>query len=139
MVLAEALESNIPDDYHLIILLCEELGEMKRGVLMQPLKDLRIHPRHAVGRFEKPFPVWILADRGDSVPSQGHAIDHIGWRSMGAINETKSTLEGKSVQLTSQPQPLNLPNGPTINFFYVAGPSGTRIEIVERPGLKPGQ
>ena len=39
----------------------------------------------------------------------------------------------------SQPRPLELPNGPSINFFYVAGPDGARIEIVERPGLKAGQ
>lgn len=83
--------------------------------------------------------VYILVARGESVPSQGRAIDHIGWRSTATINETKTTLEGKQVQLTSQPRPLNLPNGPTINYFYVAGPSGTRIEIVERPGLKPGE
>jgi catechol 2,3-dioxygenase-like lactoylglutathione lyase family enzyme len=83
--------------------------------------------------------VYILVERGESVPSQGRAIDHIGWRSTAPINETKAMLEGKKVELTSQPRPLNLPNGPTINYFYVAGPSGTRIEIVERPGLKPGE
>ena len=83
--------------------------------------------------------VYVVAVKGSSVPSIGRVIDHIGWRSMGTIVETKAMLEGKSVQLTSQPTPLNLPNGPTINFFYVAGPDGTRIEIVERPGLKPGE
>jgi hypothetical protein len=45
----------------------------------------------------------------------------------------------KGVQKTSEPRPLALPNGPSINFAYVAGPSGARIELVERPGLKPGQ
>ena len=83
--------------------------------------------------------VYIVAAKGASVPSQGRVIDHIGWRSVGTIAETKAMLEGKSVQLTSQPSPLNLPNGPSINFFYVAGPDGTRIELVERPGLKPGE
>jgi catechol 2,3-dioxygenase-like lactoylglutathione lyase family enzyme len=83
--------------------------------------------------------VSVLIARGESVPSQGRAIDHIGWRSTATIAETKTMLEGKQVQLTSQPRPLNLPNGPTINYFYVAGPAGTRIEIVERPGLKPGE
>ena len=83
--------------------------------------------------------VYIVAAKGSSVPSQGRAIDHIGWRSTATIAETKTMLEGKSVQLTSQPRPLELPNGPSINFFYVAGPDGARIEIVERPGLKPGQ
>ena len=83
--------------------------------------------------------VYIVAAKGASVPSQGRAIDHIGWRSIGTIAETKAMLEGKKVQLTSQPSPLSLPNGPSINFFYVAGPDGARIELVERPGLKPGE
>ena len=83
--------------------------------------------------------VYIVAVKGSSVPSQGRAIDHIGWRSTAKIDETKAMLEGKQVQLTSQPRPLTLPNGPVINYFYVAGPNGTRIEIVERPGLTPGQ
>jgi len=83
--------------------------------------------------------VYIVIARGDSVPSQGRAIDHIGWRSTATINDTKAMLESKQVQLTSQPSPLTLPNGPPINFLYVAGPNGARIEIVERPGLQPGQ
>jgi catechol 2,3-dioxygenase-like lactoylglutathione lyase family enzyme len=83
--------------------------------------------------------VYIIVARGESVPSQGRAIDHIGWRSTGSVESTKAMLEGKKVVLTSQPRPLTLPNGPPINFFYVAGPNGARIEIVERPGLKPGQ
>jgi hypothetical protein len=24
--------------------------------------------------------VWILVTRGDAVPSEGHAVDHIDWR-----------------------------------------------------------
>ena len=83
--------------------------------------------------------VYIVVAPGESVPSQGRAIDHIGWRSTATISDTKAMLEGKQVQLTSQPRPLTLPGGPPINYFYVAGPSGTRIEIVERPGLKPGE
>lgn len=83
--------------------------------------------------------VWILVQRGEAAPSTGKALDHIGWRSTGPIAETASMLAGKNVELTSQPRPLPLPNGPTINFFYVAGPNGARIEIVERPGLKPGE
>jgi len=83
--------------------------------------------------------VYVLIVPGESVPSQGRAIDHIGWRSTATITDTKSMLEGKQVQLTTQPRPLTLPNGPAINYFYVAGPNGARIEIVERPGLQPGQ
>ena len=81
--------------------------------------------------------VWILAQKGEATPSQGRAIDHIGWRSPG-IEETAADMKAKNVTLTSQPRPLTLGNKTTIHFFYVAGPNGARIEIVDRPGLKPG-
>lgn len=83
--------------------------------------------------------MWILVQRGDAEPSEGHAIDHIGWRSTGALAKTIDDLRAKGVTVLTEPQPLPLPNGPTINFSYVAGPAGAKIEIVERPGLKPGQ
>ena len=82
--------------------------------------------------------MWILVERGDAEPSEGHAIDHIGWRSTGDLTKTINDLRAKSVTVTAEPRPLRLSNGPTINYAYVAGPAGARIEIVERPGLKPG-
>jgi predicted enzyme related to lactoylglutathione lyase len=83
--------------------------------------------------------MWILVQKGDAEPSEGHAIDHIGWRSMGPLAKTIDGLREKGVTVLTEPRPLPLPNGPTINFSYVAGPAGTKIELVERPGLKPGQ
>jgi hypothetical protein len=43
------------------------------------------------------------------------------------------------VTILTEPRPLALKSGPGINFSYVAGPAGVKIEIVERPGLKPGE
>jgi catechol 2,3-dioxygenase-like lactoylglutathione lyase family enzyme len=83
--------------------------------------------------------MWILVQKGDAEPSEGHAIDHIGWRSNGPLAKTIEELSGKGVTVLTQPRPLPLPNGPTINFSYVAGPAGAKIELVERPGLKPGE
>ena len=83
--------------------------------------------------------MWILVARGDAEPSEGHAIDHIGWRSTGALAKTIDGLRGEGVKVLTEPRPLPLPNGPTINFAYVAGPAGVKIELVERPGLKPGE
>jgi catechol 2,3-dioxygenase-like lactoylglutathione lyase family enzyme len=83
--------------------------------------------------------MWILITKGEAEPSMGRAIDHIGWRSTKPLADTINELVAKGVVATSQPRPLPLPNGPTINFAYVAGPAGARIELVERPGLKPGQ
>jgi hypothetical protein len=68
--------------------------------------------------------VYIVAGEGTSVPSQGRVIDHVGWRWIGTMSEAKAMVEGKHVQLPSQPSPLDLPNGPPINFFYVAGLDG---------------
>ena len=83
--------------------------------------------------------VWILVQRGDAEPSEGHAIDHIGWRSVGPLNKTIDDLRATGVTVLSEPRRLPLPNGPAINFSYVAGPAGAKIELVERPGLKPGE
>ncbi|MBV9398574.1 MAG: VOC family protein [Bryobacterales bacterium] len=83
--------------------------------------------------------VWILVGRGDVEPSEGHAIDHIGWRSTGALSKTIDGLRADGVKVLTEPRPLALANGPSINFSYVAGPAGVKIEIVERPGLKPGE
>ena len=82
--------------------------------------------------------VWILAARGDTEPSEGHAIDHIGWRSAGPLAKTIDGLRTQGVTVLTEPRPLPLANGPTINYSYVAGPAGAKIEIVERPRLKPG-
>jgi catechol 2,3-dioxygenase-like lactoylglutathione lyase family enzyme len=83
--------------------------------------------------------MWILVQKGDAEPSEGHAIDHIGWRSTGPLAKTIDSLRSQGVTILTEPRPLPLPNGPSINFSYVAGPAGAKIEMVERPGLKPGQ
>jgi hypothetical protein len=83
--------------------------------------------------------MWILVQKGDAEPSEGHAIDHIGWRSTGPLAMTIDGLRAKGVTVLTEPRPLVLPNGPVINYSYVAGPAGAKIELVERPGLKPGE
>jgi catechol 2,3-dioxygenase-like lactoylglutathione lyase family enzyme len=83
--------------------------------------------------------VWILVEKGEAAPSQGRAIDHIGWRSTGDLKQTMDGLGAKGASIATQPRALKLPGGPPINYAYVNGPSGAYIEIVERPGLKPGE
>lgn len=77
-----------------------------------------------------PGNVWILIARGETFPSQGSSIDHIGWRAPDAA-PTLAQLTAKGVELTSQPREMTLPNG-MIEYFYVAGPNGARIELVDR-------
>ncbi|MBZ5662535.1 MAG: VOC family protein [Acidobacteriia bacterium] len=83
--------------------------------------------------------MWILVQKGDAEPSEGHAIDHIGWRSSGPLAKTIDGLRAQGVTVLSEPSPLVLPSGFKLNYSYVAGPAGAKIELVERPGLKPGE
>ena len=108
----------------------------KFGGKRQQLKGMLDAVRYDYEGFSS---VWILITKGEAEPSIGRAIDHIGWRSVGPLADTINALRAKKVDVTSEPRPLTLPNGPPINFSYVAGPAGARIELVERPGLKPGQ
>jgi catechol 2,3-dioxygenase-like lactoylglutathione lyase family enzyme len=77
-----------------------------------------------------PGNVWILVQRGETFPSVEGVIDHIGWRSP-ETESNVSRLTGNGAELTSQPRDMTLPNG-QIRFFYIAGPEGARIELVER-------
>jgi catechol 2,3-dioxygenase-like lactoylglutathione lyase family enzyme len=120
-----------PDPEAVITWLLDKFGGKR-----QQLKGRIDAVRYDAGGFSS---MWILVQKGEAEPSIGRAIDHIGWRSTGPLADTMNALTAKGVVATSQPRPLNLPNGPSINFAYVAGPAGARIELVERPGLKPGQ
>lgn len=67
----------------------------------------------------------------DGQPSQGSAVDHIGWR-VKDLNAKVTELKDKGATIETEPRPLTLPNKTTIHFAYVAGPSGARIELVQR-------
>jgi len=75
--------------------------------------------------------MWILVQRGESLPSEGHAVDHLGWR-VADLNAKVAELKTKGVKVTSEPRPLKLANGTTIYYAYVEGPAGTKIELVQR-------
>jgi catechol 2,3-dioxygenase-like lactoylglutathione lyase family enzyme len=77
-----------------------------------------------------PGNVWIMVSRGDNFPSQGAAIDHIGWRALDT-EATLADLTAKNIEFTSEPVDMTLPNG-MINYFYVQGPEGARVELVRR-------
>lgn len=75
--------------------------------------------------------VWILAQRGDATPSQGHAIDHIGFRPLN-VDSVVAGLKTKNVKVTTEPRPLTLPSGTTMRLAFIEGPDGVRIELVQR-------
>jgi catechol 2,3-dioxygenase-like lactoylglutathione lyase family enzyme len=75
--------------------------------------------------------VWILVQRGEATPSEGHAIDHIGWRTPN-LDATTKELKAQNVKFTTEPRPLKLASGVMVNFAYVEGPAGAKIELVQR-------
>ena len=75
--------------------------------------------------------VWLLVQRGDATPSEGHAIDHIGWRTPNLAAKA-AELKAQTVKFTAEPRPLTLASGTVINFSFLEGPSGVRIELVQR-------
>jgi len=77
-----------------------------------------------------PGNVWVLVSQGDSFPSTEGTIDHIGWRAPEA-DPTMASLQAKGATVTRQPRDMQLPNG-MIRFFYIQGPNGASVELVQR-------
>jgi len=75
--------------------------------------------------------VWIVVQRGDAMPSEGHAIDHIGFRTSNLDKKT-AELKAQGVKFTTEPRPLKLASGAVVNFAYLEGPAGAKIELVQR-------
>lgn len=77
-----------------------------------------------------PGNVYILVQQGETFPTSESVIDHIGWRS--PVSDTnQARLVALGAELTSEPRDMTLPNG-QIRFFYIAGPEGARVELVQR-------
>ena len=75
--------------------------------------------------------VWLLVQRGDAAPSEGHAIDHIGFRTP-SLDAAAKDFKSHGVRFTTEPRPLRLAGGATVNFAYIEGPAGTKVELVQR-------
>jgi catechol 2,3-dioxygenase-like lactoylglutathione lyase family enzyme len=76
--------------------------------------------------------VWLLVQRGDAVPSEGHAVDHFGFRTTADLTAKVNEYKAAGVKFTTEPRPLKLASGTTVNFAYLEGPSGAKVELVQR-------
>ena len=75
--------------------------------------------------------VWLLAQKADgAAPSQGRAIDHLGWRA-NDIDAKIAELKQKSVQVTGEPRDVR-----DLRVAFVEDASKVRIELVKRPAGK---
>ena len=69
--------------------------------------------------------VWLMADKGDdSAPSQGRAIDHLGW----AVTNVDAKVSGLTAKGLKTVEPRAVRN---LRVGFVEGPSGVRIEMVQ--------
>jgi len=75
--------------------------------------------------------VWILVAKGETTPSAGHAIEHLGFRPIN-VDAAVAALKAKNVKVTTEPRPLTLPTGATMRLAFIEGPEGARIELVQR-------
>jgi catechol 2,3-dioxygenase-like lactoylglutathione lyase family enzyme len=75
--------------------------------------------------------VWLLFQRGDVTPTEGHAIDHIGWRTDN-LDAKAAELKSQGIKFTTDPRPLKLAGGATVHYAYLEGPNGVKIELVQR-------
>jgi predicted enzyme related to lactoylglutathione lyase len=75
--------------------------------------------------------VWVLVQKGDAAPSEGHAIDHVGWRTT-ALDAKIAEMKTGGVAVTTEPRPLTLGDKSVVHYAYVAGPAGAKIELVQR-------
>lgn len=71
--------------------------------------------------------LFVLEGKG-SAPSQGRAIDHLGWGPAN-MDATAADLRAKNVTFASEPGPK--PNVLGHRTAYVEAPGGVRIELVE--------
>ena len=76
--------------------------------------------------------VWLLVQRGDAVPSEGHAVDHFGFRTNGDLTAKVNEYKSAGVKFTTEPTPLKLASGAMVNYAYLEGPNGAKVELVER-------
>ena len=75
--------------------------------------------------------VWLLVQRGEATPSEGHAIDHFGFRTTNLDGVTKD-FKAQNVTFTTDPRPLKLASGVMVNYAYIEGPAGAKVELVQR-------
>lgn len=96
----------------------------------QMFGGVRLRMRGRLDGILYPGNVWLLIARGESFPSRESVIDHIGWRSPES-DSNQARLEALGAEVTVPPRDMTLPNG-QIRFFYIAGPEGANVELVQR-------
>ena len=70
--------------------------------------------------------LWLFVERGEGAPSEGHAIDHIGWRPID-MERTIAHVRANNVTVTREPR---LVRG--LPIAMLRDPFGVKVELVQR-------
>ena len=77
--------------------------------------------------------VWVLLDEGAAVPSRGHAIDHVGWRTPDLL-ALADEVKRKGVTFSTEPQPGPPGAFSPVLMSFTEDPWGVKIELLQRHG-----
>ena len=75
--------------------------------------------------------VWVLLDEGAAVPSRGHAIDHVGWRTPDLL-ALADEVKRKGVTFSTEPQPGPPGAFSPVLMSFTEDPWGVKIELLQR-------
>ena len=75
--------------------------------------------------------VWLLLDEGAAVPSRGHAIDHVGWRTPDLL-ALAAEVKQKGVTFSTEPQPGPPGAFSPVLMSFTEDPWGVKIELLQR-------
>ena len=73
--------------------------------------------------------LWLLVAQaqGEVAPTQGRSLDHLGWNTIGSLDDFANTLKSNGVEFTMEP--MDFRN--QFRIAFVLGPDGVLIELVE--------
>ena len=75
--------------------------------------------------------VWVLLDEGAAVPSRGHAIDHVGWRTPDLL-ALADEVKRKGVTFSTEPKPGPPGAFSPVLMSFTEDPWGVKIELLQR-------
>jgi catechol 2,3-dioxygenase-like lactoylglutathione lyase family enzyme len=77
--------------------------------------------------------VWLFIRKGESTPSAGHTIDHVGWRMPDLLAKAEE-LKAKGVRFSVEPKPGPAGAQAPVWMSFTEDPWGVKIELLQRRG-----
>jgi lactoylglutathione lyase len=78
--------------------------------------------------------VWLFLEQGPSVPSRGHAIDHVGWRMPDLLTKATELKAKGGLTFTTEPKPGPPGAFSPLLMSFAEDPWGVKIELLQRRG-----